>query len=88
MPEPDVEQDEERVEAVHAAVREGKPVIDLVRPWGKEEAKRIIDIVLGEYVAELNGSLMSSKQPYGVNASRFMSHYNALWQAKLDLWRS
>jgi hypothetical protein len=89
MPELDVEQDEERAEAVHAAVRAATPVVDVVRPWGKEEAKRIIEMVLDEYIGEFNRALsVSTNRLYGLEARQFTANYDALWQAKLGLWRS
>jgi hypothetical protein len=86
MTEPDPEVDEQRLDAIHAALTKDEPVLDLVRPWGPAEAQRLVDMVISEFIGELNDALGShGKQPYGVDGSLFLRRYSLLWEAKQAL---
>jgi hypothetical protein len=83
MGETDHERDAERMDAVHAAVNDGKLVAPVVASWGMDEAKRIIDLVMDEYIKDFNQALWAGTPALDVRA--FTQKYDALWLAKLDL---
>jgi hypothetical protein len=74
------------MDAVHAAIKDGKLVAPVVAAWGDVEAKRIIDLVMREYIADFNRALRQN--PHELDARTFTRQYDALWQAKLDLDRA
>ena len=86
MAGPDHERDCARMDEVHAAVNEDKPVVSVVAPWGVEEAKRIIALVIDEYVNDFNRAMQQG--PHELDVRTFTSKYDALWQAKLELDRA
>lgn len=83
MAEPDPERDTERMDEVHAAINDGKPVAPIVAPWGMGEAKRIIGLVIDEYINDFNQALRAGTP--GLDIRVFTRKYDALWKAKLDL---
>lgn len=78
------ELEERRVAEVHSAIDEGRPVVEVAMPWGLDEAKRIVNLVMGEYVGDFNKALHSNS-PTGVDIRTFTSKYDRLWEAKLAL---
>jgi hypothetical protein len=86
MASPDPELDARRMDEVHAAVRDGSPLMPLIAPWGMNEAKRIIGLVQDEYIDDLNRAIRG--QSHDLDTQTFRARYDALWAAKLDLDRA
>jgi hypothetical protein len=80
----DDELEEQRVAEVHSAISEGRPVAEVAMAWGLDEAKRIINLVMSEYIGDFNKALHSNS-PTGVDIRTFTSKYDCLWEAKLTL---
>ena len=81
--------EDERVRAaIHDVLMAGgtaQRVVDVV-PADRATARRLIDLVMTDYVTQLNRALSTaSTHLYGTDASSFMRQYDTLWQAKLLL---
>jgi hypothetical protein len=79
--------DDDRLRAaVHDTVNGGGNLSFVVGSVPAEQAQRVIDQVLADYVAELNRALASGdRRMYGVDAANFMRQYAILWSLKQTL---
>ena len=73
------------MDEVHAAVDGGTALAPVVVEWGIDEAKRIIGLVMDEYVNDFNRALQQGS--HELDVTTFTRKYDALWGAKLDLDR-
>ena len=74
--------------AIHDVLAAGGNVAGVITISGadKDQAQRVIDQVMADYVAELNRSLQAGAgRPYSTDGSGFLRQYDQLWRAKLDL---
>jgi hypothetical protein len=79
--------DDERLRAyLHDTLVADGDVRSLVDGWDREKARQIVDLVMGDYVTELNRALAAGRDRlYGQEAPTFMRQYGELWRLKLSL---
>ena len=79
--------DDERLRAyLHDTLVADGDVRSLVNRWDRDKAQQIVDLVMGDYVTELNHALADGRDRlYGQDAPTFMRQYGELWRLKLSL---
>lgn len=77
--------DIERADEIHEALKRGHAVRDVAKPWESADAQRVLDLVIDDFIGELNRVIAGHGRPYGMDGSRFLRQYRELWVAKLAL---
>ena len=78
---------DERLRAyLHDTLVADGDVVGLASRWDRAKAQQIVDLVIGDYVAELDRALATGHDRlYGQDAATFMRQYGELWRLKLSL---
>ena len=86
VPSAQVHNDERLRSYLHDVLVASGDVSALVAGWDGATARRIVDLVMRDYVGELDRALTSEDgHLFGQDAHAFMRQYDELWRMKLSL---